>query len=266
MIKLNDDLLQELGLAGLPLEEKKRLLAHIYETLEMRVGMKLAQQMTDEQLDEFEQFIKANDEAGALNWLETKFPHYKDVVSAEFEALKAEIRQVAPQILSASTNPGHQQPVMGPQSQQPMPYGAQPAPTQPMPAVNPLPQPAQQWQQPQQYPPQAPAQPQWQQQPQPAQYAPQQPVNPTQPQMPADYGYGAPQQASPGGTMSPQQQMPPQQAQMPQPTPLNAQQQPQQHGVPQQPAQPFPGQPQQSQSATPWDDQNSQVQQPPQAA
>src|SRR5688572_22501688 len=134
MIKLDDDLLQELGLAGLPAEEKKKLLAHIYETLEMRVGMKLAEQMSDAQLTEFEQFIDRNDEAGALKWLEANFPNYKDVVAAEFERLKTEIGQVAPQILAAS-NSSAQQP--GPQPQ-PQPDPAQqppawqpPAPTQP---------------------------------------------------------------------------------------------------------------------------------------
>src|SRR5882762_4582044 len=101
MIKLDDDLLQELGLAALPPEEKKKLLAHIYETLEMRVGMKLAEKMTDAQLTEFEQFIDRNDEAGALRWLESNFPNYKDVVAAEFENLKSEISHVAPQILTA---------------------------------------------------------------------------------------------------------------------------------------------------------------------
>ncbi len=113
MIKLDDDLLQELGLSGLPPEEKKKFLAHIYETLEMRVGMKLAEQMSDAQLAEFEQFIDRNDEAGALNWLETNFPNYKDVVAAEFDKLKAEIAQVAPQILAASQQAG-QAPQVGP--------------------------------------------------------------------------------------------------------------------------------------------------------
>lgn len=103
MIKLDDDLLQELGLAALPQEEKKKLLAHIYETLEMRVGMKLAERMSDAQLTEFEQFIDRNDEAGALHWLESNFPDYKDVVASEFDILKREIAQVAPQILSAGS-------------------------------------------------------------------------------------------------------------------------------------------------------------------
>lgn len=106
MIKLDDDLLQELGLAALPTEEKKKLLAHIYETLEMRVGMKLAERMSDAQLTEFEQFIDRNDEAGALHWLESNFPDYKDVVAAEFDVLKREIAQVAPQILMAGGTGG----------------------------------------------------------------------------------------------------------------------------------------------------------------
>jgi hypothetical protein len=109
MIKLDDDLLKELGLDALPPEEKKKMLAHIYETLEMRVGMKLAEQMSDAQLNEFESFITTNDEAGALQWLETNFPNYKDVVSAEFEGLKAEIKQVAPQIVASSIAAAQQQ-------------------------------------------------------------------------------------------------------------------------------------------------------------
>ena len=141
MIKLDDDLLQELGLSGLPPEEKKKLLAHIYETLEMRVGMKLAERMSDAQLTEFEQFIDHNDEAGALRWLETNFPDYKDVVASEFDLLKKEIAQVAPQILSAGVVPGGQPAA---QPQQP-----QAGPGQPMPGQQPAPGFAPQGQQPQ---------------------------------------------------------------------------------------------------------------------
>lgn len=104
MFKLDDDLLKELGLGSLPPEEKNRMLAHIYETLEMRVGMKLAEQMTNEQLDEFEAFIDRNDEAGALKWLETNFPNYKQVVADELEKLKAEVKASAAQIVAAAAS------------------------------------------------------------------------------------------------------------------------------------------------------------------
>lgn len=102
MIKLDDDLLLELGLNALSPDEKKKMLAHIYETLEMRVGMKLAEQMSEAQLTEFEQFIDRNDEAGALRWLESNFPNYKDVVAAEFETLKSEVKDAAPQIINGN--------------------------------------------------------------------------------------------------------------------------------------------------------------------
>ena len=105
MFKLDNNLLEELGLGGLPPDLKNNMLQHIYETLEMRVGMKLADQMTNEQLDEFEGFIDKNDEAGALKWLETNFPDYKQVVASELETLKEEIKKTSDKILEASKQP-----------------------------------------------------------------------------------------------------------------------------------------------------------------
>jgi hypothetical protein len=102
MFKLDNNFLMSLGLSGLPVEEKNKLLQHIYERLEMNVGMRLAEKMTDAQLDEFESFIDRNDESGALRWLETNFPNYKDVVAEELEKLKKEVSDAAPHILSAA--------------------------------------------------------------------------------------------------------------------------------------------------------------------
>lgn len=109
MFKLDDNLLQELGLGSLPPQEKNAMLRHIYETLEMRVGMKLAEQMSNEQLDEFEGFIDRNDEAGALKWLETNFPDYKQVVADQLDKLKEEIKASSSQIVAASQQQNQQQ-------------------------------------------------------------------------------------------------------------------------------------------------------------
>ena len=110
MFQLDDNLLRELGLGELPAAEKNKMLAHIYETLELRVGMKLAEQMSDSQLDEFEGFIDRNDEAGALKWLETNFPDYKQVVADELDKLKAEIKAQAPAIMQATLTEQTQSP------------------------------------------------------------------------------------------------------------------------------------------------------------
>lgn len=102
MLKIDNNLLEELGLGTLPETERNSLLKHIYETLEMRVGMRLADQMTTDQLDEFERYFEAKDDAGAFKWLETNFPNYKDIVQEEFDKLKVEVGASAPHILSAS--------------------------------------------------------------------------------------------------------------------------------------------------------------------
>lgn len=133
-LRIDNDLLVELGLAGLPHEEKSGFLKHIYETLEMRVGMRLADQMTNEQLDEFETFYNAKDDAGAFKWLETNFPNYKDIVADEFQKLKAEIAQSAPQILSASQQ---HQVESTPAAPQPQPDQVYP-PQQPAPQTPPV--------------------------------------------------------------------------------------------------------------------------------
>jgi len=116
---LDYNTLDELGLGTLPEAEKKQMLAHILETLEMRVGTTLASRMSDAQLDEFERLMPTEQdspdaikdkEQTALKWLETNFPSYKDVVSGELEKLKGEIKQSAPQIVTESQNRGQQQP------------------------------------------------------------------------------------------------------------------------------------------------------------
>lgn len=127
MLKLDNNLLDELGLGSLPEDQKRTMLQHIYETLELRVGTNLANQMSDAQLAEFEKFIDDGgdaDQAQALQWLEANLPNYKQVVNDVFESLKLEVKQMAPQLVASST----QQPVM-PAPQQDVPAYGQPAPS-----------------------------------------------------------------------------------------------------------------------------------------
>jgi isocitrate lyase len=129
MFQLDDKFLQDVGLGDLPDEQKKAFLDHFREQLELRVGTRLSEGLSDAQLEEFESFIDRKDDrvnawllanvpayaedaiyqqlkAGApanipenvimaeyasLKWLGVNRPDYRQVVSSTMEELKAEI-------------------------------------------------------------------------------------------------------------------------------------------------------------------------------
>jgi len=129
MFQLDDKFLQDLGLDQLPEEQKKPFLEHIYSELELKVGTRLSDGLSDAQLEEFEKIIDRNEEAidtwllqhapnftqeegftrlqqatkleatdprlksefAATKWLEVNRPDYRSVVAAVLEELKQEI-------------------------------------------------------------------------------------------------------------------------------------------------------------------------------
>ena len=102
MIKLDDNLLAELGLRDLPAKRRDLVKRAIYSELEARVGAVLAGRMSNEQLNEFEAFIKVNNNKGAFGWLESNFPDYKTVVNDEFAKLRSEIMDTRDSITAVS--------------------------------------------------------------------------------------------------------------------------------------------------------------------
>lgn len=129
MFQLDDKFLADIGLDSLPEEQKKPFLQHTYDQLEYKVGIRLSEGMTDDQLEEFESIIDrkedvvaswlqghapdyANDEVfqrlmqasnltvtdpglkaefAATKWLEVNRPDYRDVVAKTLEEIKVEI-------------------------------------------------------------------------------------------------------------------------------------------------------------------------------
>lgn len=129
MFQLDDNFLKEIGLDVLPEDQKKPFLEHIYSELELRVGTRLSDGLSDAQLEEFEKIIDRNTEAidtwlsqhapqfasddsfirlqqatqldasdprlkaefAATKWLEVNRPDYRSVVAQVLDELKKEI-------------------------------------------------------------------------------------------------------------------------------------------------------------------------------
>ena len=76
MFQLDDKFLQDVGLGGLPEDQKQAFLAYFREQLELRVGTKLSEGLSDAQLDEFESFID-RDSAKVNAWLAANVPDFQ---------------------------------------------------------------------------------------------------------------------------------------------------------------------------------------------
>jgi hypothetical protein len=141
MFQLDEQFLKDLGLDQLPQDQKQAFLDHIYSELELRVGVRLSDGLSDEQLKEFESFVDrddtkvqqwvgqyapdyANDESflqlqknapqgvdekallaeyASLKWLGINRPNYRDVVSQVLAELKQEIMSNRETLLSDDT-------------------------------------------------------------------------------------------------------------------------------------------------------------------
>jgi DNA-binding FadR family transcriptional regulator len=97
----DDELILELGLGALCAESRVDLLEQMRLTLELRVGEVLAAQMSEEQLDEFEEIFDRQDDEDALRWVSDNFPDHERLVEAAYVDLKAEVRRSAYAIVAA---------------------------------------------------------------------------------------------------------------------------------------------------------------------
>ena len=130
MFQLDDQFLADIGLNDLPEEQKKPFLQYVYDKLELAVGMRLAEGLTEAQEQEFgdiidrkediiEQWLinyapnyqedesfkrlqkvygisdssnkNLRDEYVATKWLEVNRPNYREIVIETLNSIKQEI-------------------------------------------------------------------------------------------------------------------------------------------------------------------------------
>lgn len=105
MFQLDDNFLKELGLGELPDEQRKAFLEHVYSQLELRVGTRLSEGLSEAQLSEFESFVDRDSEK-VQAWVRANAPDYQndaayqkivqtagpevgsDIILAEYASLK----------------------------------------------------------------------------------------------------------------------------------------------------------------------------------
>jgi hypothetical protein len=127
MFELDDQFLQDAGLGAMDQAKKDAFLKHTKEELEMRIGFKMSDGLSDQQITDFENVIAGDkatiekvvegvdleddplyqelaektgfkvgsnglrNEYASVKWLNDNRPDYRDIVQGEVDNLKAEI-------------------------------------------------------------------------------------------------------------------------------------------------------------------------------
>lgn len=139
MFQLDENFLKDIGLGDLPDDQKQALLQHVYEELELRVGERLAEGMSDDQMNEFEAILDRNEDRirawlaqyapgyeqqddykrfiettglvgkevpidtlgdyTATKWLEVNRPNYRDVVAEVMQEIRQQLIEYKDQIV-----------------------------------------------------------------------------------------------------------------------------------------------------------------------
>lgn len=101
--QLNDNFLEQLGLGALTPEAKESLLDYMREELQLRVGLALAENLSEQQINEFERLMaQGANQQTAGEWLSQNCPNYQEVVKNETELIRAELAQNRESILSGA--------------------------------------------------------------------------------------------------------------------------------------------------------------------
>lgn len=94
-MEIDENFLKEVGLLAMPEAQRKAFLDYVEEELEVRVGRKISEGISEEKLREFEMASKKE----ALRWLEENKPNFREIIRETVEELKREIAENRDKIL-----------------------------------------------------------------------------------------------------------------------------------------------------------------------
>ena len=97
----DDQFLGAMGLEGLSDEEKQKALSDILYTLNFNVGMRVADSLNEQQLDDFEKFMNGDyKEEELAEWLQSNVPDYNKLIQEEAETMRDRTKQIVDKVMS----------------------------------------------------------------------------------------------------------------------------------------------------------------------
>ncbi|MGM0482416.1 MAG: DUF5663 domain-containing protein [Patescibacteria group bacterium] len=87
-----NNLLEELGLEDLPEETQTRILEAMTESLLKRITLRILEELSEEDREEFEKIREEQDAQKTENFLREKIPNYDEIVEEVSSSFKEEMK------------------------------------------------------------------------------------------------------------------------------------------------------------------------------
>lgn len=101
MYKFDDNFLESVGLGSMPAEQKDAFLQYAQDQLEMKIGEKMSEGLSEEQLSEFEKIVD-NDKETIDRWIANSGDYQNDVIYQKLvESLGSENEEVLSDYVTA---------------------------------------------------------------------------------------------------------------------------------------------------------------------
>lgn len=98
-MQFDEEYLEKVGLGRMPEERKAEFLKYLQETLELRVGRKMSEGMSEAQLLEFDEIAKSGDAERTQAWIRENRPDYREIARNELQKMTQELAARREEIL-----------------------------------------------------------------------------------------------------------------------------------------------------------------------
>lgn len=99
-MQVDNQLLKAMGLIGLPDDQKQKALENILYVINMRVAQRVADTLSEQQLDEFEKLNENSSEEEISKWLVDNVPNYSQIIEEETQSLRDRAHETVDRVMA----------------------------------------------------------------------------------------------------------------------------------------------------------------------
>lgn len=100
MPNIQDDIIKELGIDQLPPEKQEEILTAMTEVILKRITLRVLENFSEEQKDEFDKICAQGDQAKVSQYLEANVADYESIIKEETAKFRNEMHETVDNLLA----------------------------------------------------------------------------------------------------------------------------------------------------------------------